>query len=142
MSMGSHGGVVLTGENRRTRRKTCPSATLSTTNTTRTGSCENSDLCSESSPERSFHVKCVPCHHGTVHSQIAHGGECIQIWTVAANILNKQSQTADKGCPTALGGGLTAPHLTNIITRPNNTGCLKNTRHTFRNKFLTCRQSK
>jgi hypothetical protein len=29
---GAHGGIILTGENRGTRRKTCPSATLSTTN--------------------------------------------------------------------------------------------------------------
>jgi hypothetical protein len=29
-----HGGMILTGENRRTRRKTCPNATLSTTNPT------------------------------------------------------------------------------------------------------------
>jgi hypothetical protein len=32
MSMDSHDGMILTGENRRTRKKTCPSATLSTTN--------------------------------------------------------------------------------------------------------------
>jgi hypothetical protein len=31
----SDGGMILTGENRRTRRKICPSATLSTTNPTR-----------------------------------------------------------------------------------------------------------
>jgi hypothetical protein len=31
MSMESHSGIVLTGENRRTRRETCPSSTLSTT---------------------------------------------------------------------------------------------------------------
>jgi hypothetical protein len=30
MSLESDGGMILTGENRRTRRKTCPSATLST----------------------------------------------------------------------------------------------------------------
>jgi hypothetical protein len=30
----SSGGMILTGENRRTRRKTCPSVTLSTTNLT------------------------------------------------------------------------------------------------------------
>jgi hypothetical protein len=30
----SSGGIILTGENRRTRRETCPSATLSTTNPT------------------------------------------------------------------------------------------------------------
>jgi hypothetical protein len=32
MSLESDSGMILTGENRRTRRKTCPSATLSTTN--------------------------------------------------------------------------------------------------------------
>jgi hypothetical protein len=31
---GAHGGMILTGENQRTRRKACPSATLSTTNPT------------------------------------------------------------------------------------------------------------
>jgi hypothetical protein len=34
MSMESHGGMILTGEKWRTRRKTCPSTTLSTTNPT------------------------------------------------------------------------------------------------------------
>jgi hypothetical protein len=34
MSTENDGGMILTGENRRTRRKTCPSATLSTTNPT------------------------------------------------------------------------------------------------------------
>jgi hypothetical protein len=34
MSLESDGGMILTGKNRRTRRKTCPSATLSTTNPT------------------------------------------------------------------------------------------------------------
>jgi hypothetical protein len=32
MSLESDGGMILTGENRRTRRKTCPSATLSSIN--------------------------------------------------------------------------------------------------------------
>jgi hypothetical protein len=32
--MDGHGGMILTEENRRTRRRTCPSATLSTTNPT------------------------------------------------------------------------------------------------------------
>jgi hypothetical protein len=36
--------MKLTGENRTTRRKTCPSATLSTTNPTRTDPGSNSDL--------------------------------------------------------------------------------------------------
>jgi hypothetical protein len=39
----SHIGMMLTGENRRTRRETCPSATLSTTNPTWT----DPGLCSE-----------------------------------------------------------------------------------------------
>jgi hypothetical protein len=34
MSLGSDGGMILTGDNRRILRKTCPSATLSTTNPT------------------------------------------------------------------------------------------------------------
>ena len=38
------------------------------------------------------------------------------IWRVAANILNKQPRTADKGCPSAWGLGevLTTPHLKNV----------------------------
>jgi hypothetical protein len=36
MRVEGHGGIMFTGENRRTRRKACPSATLSTTNPTRT----------------------------------------------------------------------------------------------------------
>jgi hypothetical protein len=42
------------------------------------------------------HVKWVPCHHGMARPQVA-DGEGIQIRRVAANILNKQSWTADKG---------------------------------------------
>jgi hypothetical protein len=38
----STGGLKLTGENRSTRRKTCPSATLSTTNPTGTDPGSNS----------------------------------------------------------------------------------------------------
>jgi hypothetical protein len=34
MILESDGGMILTGENRRTQRKTCPSATSSTTNPT------------------------------------------------------------------------------------------------------------
>jgi hypothetical protein len=32
LSMESHGGMILTGESRRPRRKTCPNSDLSTTN--------------------------------------------------------------------------------------------------------------
>jgi hypothetical protein len=51
------------------------------------------------------HVKWVPCHHGMARPQVADGGEGLQIRRVAANILNKQSRTADKGWPSSLGVG-------------------------------------
>jgi hypothetical protein len=35
--------------------------------------------------------------NGMARSQVADGGDALQIWRVAANILNKQSRTADKG---------------------------------------------
>jgi hypothetical protein len=44
-----------------------------------------------------YHVKWVPCHHGMARPQVADGGGGLQIWRVAANILNKQSRIADNG---------------------------------------------
>jgi hypothetical protein len=35
------------------------------------------------------HVNWVPCHHGMARPQVADGGEGLQIWRVAVNILNK-----------------------------------------------------
>jgi hypothetical protein len=55
--------------------------------------------------KRTDHVKWVPCHHGMARPQVADGGEGLHIWRVAANILNKQSRTADKGWPSSLGVG-------------------------------------
>jgi hypothetical protein len=55
-----------------------------------------------------------------VHPQVADGGDSLQFWTVAANILNKQSWTADRGGPPAcgLGVGLTTPHRKNkLVTK-------------------------
>jgi hypothetical protein len=43
----------------------------------------------------SFHVKWVPCHHGMARPQTA-DRDGLQIWRVAANILNKQLWTADR----------------------------------------------
>jgi hypothetical protein len=58
----------------------------------------------------------VPClvgplspRHGPSH--VADGGDGLQIWKLAANILNKQSRTADKGRSSSLGVGLTTHHL-------------------------------
>jgi hypothetical protein len=46
-----------------------------------------------------------------MHPQAVDGGDSLQIWRVAVNILNKQLQIADMGCPPAwgLGIGLTTP---------------------------------
>jgi hypothetical protein len=67
------------------------------------------------------HVKWVPCHHGMARPQVADGGESLQIWRVAANILNKKSRTADKGWPSSLGvgRGLATPHRKKINTLRN-----------------------
>jgi hypothetical protein len=48
------------------------------------------------------HVWWVPCHHGMARPQVADGGDALQVWRVAANILNKQSRTADKGLSSSL----------------------------------------
>jgi hypothetical protein len=43
------------------------------------------------------HVSWVPCHHDMGRPQFADGGEGLDIWRVAANILNKQSRIGEKG---------------------------------------------
>jgi hypothetical protein len=44
--------------------------------------------------------------------QVADGGDSLQIWTVAANILNKQLRIDNRGCPRVwgLGVGITTLH--------------------------------
>jgi hypothetical protein len=44
-------------------------------------------------------------HHGMARPQVAVGGDGLQIWRVATNILNKQSRTTDKGWSSSLGVG-------------------------------------
>jgi hypothetical protein len=44
-------------------------------------------------------------HHGMARPQVADGGDGLQIWRVAANILNKQSRTAGRGWSSRLGVG-------------------------------------
>jgi hypothetical protein len=51
------------------------------------------------------HDKWVICHHGMARLQLADGGDALHFWRSAANILNKQSWTADKGWSTSLGVG-------------------------------------
>jgi hypothetical protein len=50
-------------------------------------------------------VRWVPCHHGMARPQVADGGDALQFWREAANILNKQSRIADKGRSSSLGVG-------------------------------------
>jgi hypothetical protein len=45
----------------------------------------------------SNYVKWVPCHHSMAHPQVVERGDTLQVWRVAANIFNKQLQTANKG---------------------------------------------
>jgi hypothetical protein len=47
-------------------------------------------------------------HHGMARPQVADGGDALQVWRVAANIINKQLWTADKRWSSSL--GLTTPH--------------------------------
>jgi hypothetical protein len=53
------------------------------------------------------HVKWVRRHHGMVRPQVVDGGDGLQIWRAAVNILNKQSRTADKLWASSV--GLTTP---------------------------------
>jgi hypothetical protein len=48
------------------------------------------------------HVKWVHCHHGMARPRVVDRGDGLQIWRIAANILNKQSQTADSGWSSSL----------------------------------------
>jgi hypothetical protein len=41
------------------------------------------------------HVKWVPCHCGMAHPQVALRGDGLQIWRVAASLLNKPSRIAE-----------------------------------------------
>jgi hypothetical protein len=51
-----------------------------------------------------YHVRLVPFHHGMASPQVGDGGDGLQIWRVAANILNKQSWTVNKGWSSSLRG--------------------------------------
>jgi hypothetical protein len=53
-----------------------------------------------------------PCHNSMARSRVVDGKDGLQMWTVAANMLNKQSRTADKECSSSLcvERWLKAPH--------------------------------
>ena len=83
-----------------------------------------------------------PCFHETARPQAAYRGYVLQKWRVAANILNKQQWTFDRGGPPARGlvEGLTTPHLkeenvTNPLDKPRNwTDSLVRSFHLLSNK--------
>jgi hypothetical protein len=52
-----------------------------------------------------------PCHHSMARPPVADGRDGLQLWRLAANILNKQPQKNDKGWSSSLGlgVGLTIP---------------------------------
>ena len=47
----------------------------------------------------------TPCHHGMARTLVADGRTAYKIEGLAANIWNKQSQTADNGWSSSLGVG-------------------------------------
>jgi hypothetical protein len=53
----------------------------------------------------SYLSKWVRCHHGVTRPQVADGGDALPLWRISANILNKQSRTAEKGWASSLGLG-------------------------------------
>jgi hypothetical protein len=65
------------------------------------------------------HVKWVPRHHSVAHRQAGDGGDGLHIWSLAANILNKQSRTADSGWSSSLGlgVGLITPYRKKKVTK-------------------------
>jgi hypothetical protein len=65
-------------------------------------------------------VRWVPCHHGMAHPQVADAGDALHLWRVAANILNKQSRTADKEWSSSLrvgrGANKSSPQKNKLVT--------------------------
>jgi hypothetical protein len=57
-----------------------------------------------------YYVRWVLCHHGVARSQVADVGDGLQIWRVAANILNKQLWTDDSGWSSSRGVGCGASY--------------------------------
>jgi hypothetical protein len=54
-----------------------------------------------------LHAKWGPYHHGMTRLQLAGGGEGLQIWKVAGNILNMPSRTVDEEWSSSLEVGRT-----------------------------------
>jgi hypothetical protein len=52
---------------------------------------------------KQLNVRWVSFHHGIPRSQVAGGGDGLQIWRVAANILNSSHGQPTRGGPPAWG---------------------------------------
>jgi hypothetical protein len=76
MSLDSDGGMILTGENPRTRRKNCPSATLSATNPTWIDPGANPGLRGERPATNDL-------SHGTARAERLHGD--LVVWVGAGS---------------------------------------------------------
>jgi hypothetical protein len=50
------------------------------------------------------HDEWVPCHNGVTRPQVADGGDGLQVWRVAANILNKPVEDSRQRVVLKLGG--------------------------------------
>jgi hypothetical protein len=48
----------------------------------------------------------VYCHYDMACPQVVDGGDSLQSWVVAAGVLNRKSQTVNKGGPPFRGSGL------------------------------------
>jgi hypothetical protein len=63
-------------------------------------------------------------------SRVADGGDGLQLWRIATNIMNTQSHTANKKCSSSLGDwvrGLTIPHRETVMnTQKKITGEVRN----------------
>jgi hypothetical protein len=73
------------------------------------------------------HVKWVHCHHCMARPRVDDRGDGLQICSVAANILNKQSRTADSGWYSSLVAGRGTKNPTVKKTQ----GLLRNTTHSL-----------
>jgi len=59
----------------------------------------------------------VPSHHDTARTQVADGTRGLQIWRVAANMLNEQSRTANTGWSSSMEVGRGVNNSSLLINR-------------------------
>jgi hypothetical protein len=60
-------------------------------------------------------VKRTPCHHRMKRPQVADGGDTLQLWRVAVNILNKQTRGGPLGWGLGMGPGGLSRAQSNVV---------------------------